>query len=328
MTSTPKADAKIGMWGAARGGKTTFLSALEIAANRSEGAWSVGGEDRLEGGSTQFFVRGARFLRAGAFPPATVGKPDADPFPYAAKIKGKVEGGWRDRKVEATLRFDDRAGSDFLKYQHHLHALWQDLASCNALIYVFDPDLVRRRPAVQRPTQQFVTPPGFDDADDEPDPVNYDYLMSVVSFMKQNCKLEKGGFLPHHLAVCLTKFDKRWVFKRLLDQGLIDPQLDTQTGGFESVPSVPKENARRAFERFASGELLSVLDSSFHEKKVEFFVMSAIGFARTPEGGVKYDEISNGEFDPVSGEEINEIPEDLWPINVLAPLEWIFEKLS
>src|SRR5215472_10331503 len=75
----------IGLWGAPGSGKTTFLGALYLAANRSGGGVTIVGENH---DSTSFMSDSFRLLtREQRFPPATQ---SLTPFSWQVRVEGRA----------------------------------------------------------------------------------------------------------------------------------------------------------------------------------------------------------------------------------------------
>jgi GTPase SAR1 family protein len=299
-------DVKIGIWGGSGSGKTTFLSALELATLLDpNGNWNIWGNDEVSPGSVDFLLRGSESLRSKEFPDPTTG---ITRNLYTYEINGKLTTGFagflnalrgmigKPRPVRFTLNVFDYPGGDLLTADP-ADPLWENLAGCDGLVYLFDPYM------------------------DDPSSDNFKCLSRSMSMIQQvirknNPASLEQGLLPHYLAMCITKFDDDIVFTKLREAGLI--YQDTST--LEEVPYV--ENTEKAFECFADRYTIPRIRHSFYEDRVRFFVTSSIGFYRE-EGKVNIDKCCNVSKEPgrlkILGDPI--------PIGIFEPLLWIQSQL-
>jgi hypothetical protein len=154
--------------------------------------------------------------------------------------------------------------------------------------------------------------------------------------------LEKGQlferYLPHHVAVCITKFDHPAVVQQARRRGLVAP-------GPNGIPQVP--DARALFRMICDGTFWAErhetstasasfvryeLERYFHPKRIHYFVTSAIGFYLTPnrepgqQGQPRFDPEDFANFHAtVEGERIRGA---ITPINVLEPLLTVRDGIS
>lgn len=299
-------DVKIGIWGGSGSGKTTFLSALELATLLDpHGNWNIWGNDEVSPGSVDFLLRGSESLRSKEFPDPTTG---ITRNLYTYEINGTLTTGLagilntlrgligKPRPVRFTLNVFDYPGGDLLTADPD-DPRWEHLADCDGLVYLFDPHM------------------------DDPSSDNFKCLSRSMSMMQQVLRRKRqgsleGGLLPHHLAVCITKFDDDMVFTKLREAGLV--KQDTETP--EQVPYV--EDTERAFECFADRYTIPRIRHSFYEDRVRFFVTSSIGFYRE-DGKVDINRCCNVSPEPgrkkILGEPI--------PIGIFEPLLWIQSRL-
>ena len=299
-------DMRIGIWGGSGSGKTTFLSALELATLLDpHGNWNIWGNDEASSGSVEFLLRGSEKLRSKEFPDPTVGINRAL---YTYEISGKLTTGFagfvnalrglvgKPRSVRFTLNVFDYPGGDLLTADP-ADPLWENLASCDGLVYLFDPHM------------------------DDPTSDNFKCLSRSMNMMQQVLRRSNrapmdDGLLPHYLAVCVTKFDDDYVFTRLREANLIYQDPNTP----EQVPYVL--DTEKAFECFADRYTIPKIRNSFHKDRVRFFLTSSIGFYRE-EGKVNIDRCCNVSTEPghlkILGDPI--------PVGIFEPLLWIQSQL-
>lgn len=322
------AGVKIGLWGGTSSGKTTYLAALRIATLLNPaGGWSIEGADDLRENSTMFLSRMTNALRQHRFPPATIDTVHQ----YAFRITGNVPRALGMKRVSFTLFFDDRPGGHYFRKTNPKDELWTELASCDGLIFLFDPKRELRKDA-----GLLETDARFDEDDEELDEEelldNLAYIQHVADFVKQtagaNGWLHKQ-LLPHYLAVCITKFDDARVFNRLLgnphgdppEENLVEPHDPEDAEEFSESPFVP--DARAAFDRLADPETVAMLERFFHDDRIAYFVISSIGFY-----GARIGHIKRTNFTNVTGSRPERIRGEVTPINVFEPLKWIYDRAS
>lgn len=297
-------EVRIGIWGGSGSGKTTFLSALELATVLdTHGNWNIWGNDDVSPGSVEFLLKGSEDLRSGNFPDPTTG---ISRNIYTYEINGILKTGFASivnalrglvgmpRAVRFTLNVIDYPGGDLITADP-ANPLWEHLANCDGLVYLFDPHM---------------TDPSSD---------NFKCLTRSMSMIQQvlrrnNSPALQNGLLPHYLAVCVTKFDDDMVFTKLRAANLI------QTTSAAEGPYVT--STEKAFECFADRFTIPKIRHSFHADRVGFFVTSSIGFYRE-DGKVNIDRCCNVSTEPgrlrLLGEPI--------PLGVFEPLLWIHSQL-
>jgi hypothetical protein len=136
-----------------------------------------------------------------------------------------------------------------------------------------------------------------------------------------------GSRLPHHVAVCITKFDHSDVYRFARLNGFRtynedDPYL---------FPRVHDDDAEGFLKEFclkssvSEAEMLcSALGRYFYPGRIRYFVTSAIGFYLDPSGRFREDDSQNvGE---VNGN--LRIRGQIHPINVLEPLLWLGQRIT
>ncbi|MET9037703.1 hypothetical protein [Streptomyces mirabilis] len=288
---------RIGLWGAPRSGKTTYLTALPIAAmqyqRHNEGSWNISG---MTNEANAFLAEGTDLLtRRRAFPPASMGVQG-----MAWSIEGpekKVKLGVR-RRPNFVLEIQDAAGEVF-RHDHPQQAqLVGHLARAQGLIYLFDP---------------------VGDAEEATE--SFTYLQATLTQLHAKVR-DRGelvdGRLPHHVSVCIAKFDHPDVFRPAVEAGWV-----VQDTVGPQLPRVPSERGEKFFqwmcEEFRGSNARLVRDalySHFDPRRISYYVASAVGFRLNPQHVFDYADY----VQPVSVDGTLRIRTSPVPINVLEPL--------
>jgi hypothetical protein len=139
----------------------------------------------------------------------------------------------------------------------------------------------------------------------------------------------RRGRLPHHVAVCITKFDEIRVLESAQKLRVVEYEL-----GREEFPQVPEEYAAEFFNRLIrlsrsdnAGLILPLLEQTFHKERVRFFVTSAIGFYLDPSIGV-FDPDDYQNHIPGVSPEPDRIRGAIYPINVIEPVLWLGRNVA
>lgn len=324
---------KIGLWGAPGSGKTTFLGALRHAAGAASQEYGNWGVFPMDDKSSEVMAELTHELYNGKFPPATeLGTTSRLQYLFDGDISGtrfarKGRRLWR-QPVQSRFVLDliDVSGEAFGYKPENMHvsehvikAARRQLIEAQGLIYVFDPIGER----INRNSYEYVN-------------------RTIVDLLREYAKKpRRGPHLPHHVSVCITKFDHPDVFQEARNNGLVET-------GRDGIPRVPDRNAEEFFIKLCTGRFwtskheqsdrsaLSILDDlrgAFGTDKIEYFVTSSIGFWR-PMGWSD----SNAEFDPDDfanfrpGDEANDVPPSIRgairPINVLEPLIRLQQRIA
>lgn len=312
-TEPARPDHNIAMWGAPGSGKTTLLAALNIALVRRNRGWKVVGANDA---STDFLEeKTVALTTAKEFPPATQG---LEHYHWLLIGPSERQEGRRSRKGAAAEA--PRIGVDLLDPPGGVYGgkrgqsaqdqkrLLDNLTQSRGIVFLFDP------------IREFVE----GDA--------YQYLASPLAHLAQRMLVGNeyaDGKLPHHIAVCLTKFDEFKVLKTAEQLGLLTRDPDDPYG-FPRV--VDDDAAKQLFRELcaisASGNadmVLNALDQYFHPDRVKFFVTSSIGF---------YVDHRRNVFDPDDFKNLKPggsgvlIRGQVHPINVMEPMLWLCERLS
>ena len=201
------------------------------------------------------------------------------------------------------LSFGGAAPEASSGYGSDSRAGWEDrlldhLQDCQGIIYLYDPVREAR------------------DAD------SFMHFHGIMEKLTRRI-FEQDGYnnarLPHHVAVCVTKFDDPAVYRLARRFG-----YSVQDARPPYLPRVINENAHNFFVRLCqeSGGNADMVVSGIpqHFQKVGYFVTSAVGFYVGP----------NHRFQPHDGVNVEgtKIRGRVYPINVLEPILWLHESLQ
>ncbi|GII90585.1 GTPase [Sinosporangium siamense] len=313
----------IAMWGAPGSGKTTLLAALSIAlSRRPQQDWRIVGGDAP---STDFLIQNTLALSGvGEFPEAT-----KDRNRYRWTLLGPPAGknGRRRGKpaqVTATrinINLMDPPGGSFGD-SHHLSTadkseLISSLEKSKGIIFLFDP------------IREF----------EKGDAFNYLFapLSQLASQMLASSDKYPDGKLPHHLAICITKFDELRVLQTASELTL----LTTDPDDVHQFPRVPQDDAAQLLQELcsisATGNadiMLNTLTHFFHEDRIKYYVTSSIGFYLDPMRKVfdMADPVNLVPHAPLSSPSAAEpmpsrIRGQVHPINVVEPVLWLGQQV-
>jgi NAD(P)-dependent dehydrogenase (short-subunit alcohol dehydrogenase family) len=297
-----RGDRGIAMWGAPASGKTTFLAALHVALIEQEPTWRLRGRDEV---STSSLVQFSALLaERGVFPVAT-----GDVERYHWELIGlDRRSGWlpwrgKRRTEETRIQLDlvDAPGHSFAPEQsNHRSDLIDNLVNSSGILFLYDP------------VREFERGDAFES------------VFGVLAEM--DAKAPPKGRLPHHVAVCVTKFDDPRVLATAekLDMLEFGP-------GLPSLPRVADSKARDFFIEICNASrtrtarrILPLLEQTFHPERIRYFVTSSIGFYVDPETGA-YD--PDDPQNQVAEPEGARIRGPIHPINVVEPLLWLAKRI-
>ncbi|GAA4959673.1 hypothetical protein [Actinoplanes utahensis] len=246
---------RIGLWGAARGGKSTYLAALPLAAMQSSRRWVVGGADPS---AVEYLVQGVdRLVNKREFPPPGQVNEllswvfSAPPPEGVRRLFG--------RPPEFTLQLQDVPG-EFFRTGNLDPEIVESFATSQGLIYLFDP---------------------LGDAADDLRSFNffYEMLQAVYTRVREAGQLV-GGRLPHHVSVCVTKFDEPTFFEAALQARWVNQHPDGSR-----LPHIADGQGEaffdwvcRGYRGGTAGTIRDALQTFFHRKRVAYYASSAIGF--------------------------------------------------
>jgi hypothetical protein len=308
-TPTPQQPAlppiSFGLCGATGGGKTTFLIALSLAVQQAErrglGQWTMRDGTEQAG---RFIQQGQQDLANKTFPIATGGSGSH----YSWEVYGprrKQLLGLRSKEIRFTLDVDDLPGAAF-KLDDPSFVMPADslqrLAEADALIFLIDP------------SREHDRAPGEDS--------NWIYFANLIrTIVRERGDLLRNGRLPHHVVVCVTKFDEPSIFLDAFVQGLVDVLPGQQ-------PRVPDDRAKEYLDWMcdwvdrARGDgltrsLLDLIGGHFVKERIHHFVTSSVGFWM-PGGGADCDLDDFQNVARIGG--VNHVRGAVNPINVLESL--------
>lgn len=346
MSTTPHAGSgrgpkSIGLWGAPASGKTTFLASLYIAVNRRiPPDMNIFGVDDA---STDFLIKSTHTMTDDQKFPG--GTQQAVSYGWTLNMNTTVERVHTSRfgkkttvsevipsKLNIDLRdapggyFGYRAGQQPQPPQAQQRVnlggvgapaqgapaavspedeMMDYLSGCDGLLLLIDP----------------IREQELGDA--------HNYFQTTLLKIAQR-KLAAFGAeprLPHHVAVCITKFDHPSVYGyarrngyRVYDEE--DPYL---------FPRVHEDDAEAFFRDFCrsspkseAGMICSALTGFFQPERVRFFVSSAIGFNLGQSSRFREDDDPQNTVDGPNGPVIRG---RVHPINVLEPILWLGQRL-
>jgi GTPase SAR1 family protein len=321
---------KIGLWGSPGSGKTTFLAALRHATidmNSQSGRWGIFPLNKL---SKRLLVDFTHDMNQGNFPEATLpGVTTELKWLFIGDLAKSQFARGRKRfklgKLESRFVLDliDVSGSAFgykpdeaFVPDSVVQQALQHLYGARGLIYLFDPIGER----------------------DERNSLDY-VNRTVVELKEMYARAARAEpHLPHHLSVCITKFDHPDVFKEARRNGFVN-------FGPDGTPRVLDEHAEDFFELLCTGKFWSSrheqgdrsarfvrneLRNAFDPRKIEYFVTSSIGFWKPPgwSGGTSDfnpDDFSNYRR---AGGDRPSIRGAISPVNVLEPLIRLQQRLD
>jgi Putative ATP-dependent DNA helicase recG C-terminal len=324
--SRTEASGRIGMWGAVGSGKTTFLAALYIAANRSSGQdLNIFGVDDT---STELMVESNRMLtNQHQFPSATGQVGSYSWVMNMTSMVNQPRRTWFGRQIavpvttQVSIDLRDAPGGFFASEPMALAGSRLDLgdetpeagpdptdmvdylADCDGLLLLIDPVRERR----------------LGDA--------HEYFQGTLLRMAQRrmARMSAGAKLPHYVAVCITKFDDPEVYRFARLNG-----FRTYDENDEFLfPRVHSDDAQSFFRQLCDTDdsdadlICNGLMRYFQPERIRYFVTSAIGFYARG-GRFREDDHSNVIEDADGSVKIRG---HIHPINVLEPILWLGQSL-
>lgn len=326
----------IGIWGAPQSGKTTFLAALRVAMNRADPGWRL---DGVDGPSIDFLADSTHQLTEDRVFPSATTQLEQLSWRLTGSREVRVPRRYRPARRESV---PDRILLDFVDPPGRLfdsrppaattagsggkptyatgdaagapagdarERLVRHLAACGGLIYLLDVT----REKVQSDSYRF-------------------FNRTILEISRHAPDNPHDHFLPHHLAVCITKYDHFWVRERASE------------GGFEWVsdpehmsPAVHDDLAETFFEELCQEDRVGNADAirreikqHFHPARTRYFVTSAVGFYLDPETGwFNDDDYSNlVKRTGPDGAESMHLKGKVYPINVVEPIMWLVSNLT
>lgn len=302
---------RIGMLGPRASGKTTYLAVLDFALARATDDWTIRGADAV---ADEFLNRRAMMLAERYFPELTA---DLDGLSFVLTGTVRTPSRWgrsspREKTAELQLDLLDVPG----EYTHipdaepdlSSHGLYQGLpenqfldylAACDGILVLFDPFM-----------------------EDDRNYHYYDYLRRALLALSDRSH-DRGSRLPHRVAVCVTKFDDPYVYRKAAVGGHIW-LADLPN----AMPRVKEGRERMFFRDLCTSAndadlVMALLEHYFHLDRIKYFVTSSIGFYISPATG-RFDSSDSDNVLDRSG--LPRIRGRVRPINVIDPLLWLVQQ--
>ncbi|MBB5872879.1 hypothetical protein F4553_006313 [Allocatelliglobosispora scoriae] len=204
------------------------------------------------------------------------------------------------RDLIARIELLDRPGDD---YRHFVDVRPEDdqrlsaLADADGLVYVFDPVAEIRR---ERSNRSYQTR----------------FLRLLRRWAQEENMLRARNYLPHRIAVCVTKYDETEVYNQGCVGGFgTQGPDDTRTPRVSDVDAV--DYLRWICRQHGADDVFAAIRNSFDPERVRYFVTSATGFYVRPGESFDANDHANVEAD---GKSIRGL---VRPVNVLEPLIWL-----
>lgn len=321
--SRPKS---IGLWGAPSSGKTTFLAALSVAVNRASRDLNIFGVDD---DSTEFMVDSNRMLtNKHRFPEGTQ---SVSSYSWTMNMTTMVQ-------PDKSSRFARSGAPVAVPTQFNL-----DLRDAPGRSFGSDPggalgsvldlgDGTPEAPADPEEMMDYLT--GTRGLLLLIDPIRerrhgdaHEYLQGTLlrSAHRRMALMPPGSKLPHHVAVCITKFDDPEVYRfarlngyRTYDDD--DPYM---------FPQVRSDDAESFLREICNSDISDAdlicdsLQKFFHPERIRYFVTSAVGFYLK---GERFRESDSQNVVQQDGQV--RIRGQIHPINVLEPILWLGQNVG
>lgn len=292
---------RIALLGAPSSGKTSFLGAVwmaAIGASEELGRWNVVAQGQR---AERFIIEQTHHLTvARRFPEATA-VPVAFTYNFRAEVPDRPTGTARaaaarpargHRRFDFSLDFFDAGGAEFAAERYGKHRELADhLAGAQRILVLVDPRGSGRQ-------AEYLAP----------------HLERLSLGHRADGKLLDGR-LPHQVAVCVSKFDDPLVFQLARRGGWVNQD----SGG---DPYVHPDDAD-GFAGWLAGSspdtaaVRRLVGAYFLPHRVSWYVLSAVGFFRRPDGSMDLEDCSNAVPDE---DGIPVLRGPARPLNVLEPL--------
>jgi energy-coupling factor transporter ATP-binding protein EcfA2 len=309
---TYRGEPGIAMLGATGSGKSTFLGALQIALLKQDKEWRIWCRDPA---SRRALVEMNTALTSeGKFPLPTTGIDTFDWILGGKRARTERSGRFGSRSVEEsielTLKLTDPTGELARPDQIGLQPreqLVDHVAKSRGILYMFDP------------IREFSRGDAYEKT--------YSLLMDLIAAVADDPDFD--GRLPHHVAVCVTKFDDPRVFKtaeslRMLVWDEHDPL------GFPQVHSSDARSLMHSLSKVSrngTGEVVpQLLEQYFHADRISYFVTSAVGFMVSKRTRMFDVQDTENVYRIESGESLVRGPVN--PVNVVEPILWLVEQMA
>jgi len=314
--ATVRSEPGIAMLGATGSGKSTFLGALQIALLKQHREWRIWCRDPA---SRRALVEmNIALTSEGRFPLTTMGI-DIFDWILSGKLEdsgsasgraGRFKRSSPEENVELALKLTDPTGELSRPDQAGLQPreqLVDHVAKSRGILYMFDP------------IREFNRGDAYDKT--------YSLLMDLIAAVAEDPDFD--GRLPHHVAVCVTKFDDPRVFKTADSLGMLVWDEHDPLG----FPRVHDSDARDLMHslckvsRNGTGEVVpQLLEQYFHPDRISYFVTSAVGFMLNKRTRVFDVQDTENVYRIESGESLVRGPVN--PINVVEPMLWLVRQMA
>lgn len=287
---SPAKTIKVALWGPQAAGKTTYIVAVWGACLTYEARWFASPDDDL---TSDFVIDKLTQLRKGNFPEPTrlQSKPTEYSFFFAPRSKQENKG---EEQIESPLQsFRDWIVTDDVKVPASdatNTSLTVSFADVAGEHYFIDP--------IDSPLWESIW--NCDGLICLLDPAEASDHIGITLRLVQNLRLKSkeeparrlGHYLPHYVAVCFSKIDHPQ-FYQYRDKPIELNNILAQETGID---------------------LYAILGANFMPERIRFFCISAIGVDSNGQSLVN-------EYGIVA-------PNKIRPINVIAPLRWLFESFQ
>ena len=290
MSSNVRDSLKIGVWGPSSAGKTTFIVTVWGACLSPQSRWLA---TLADSPTSDFIIDRLTRLRKGEFPEPN--KPQPEPIHYQYLFSPKPTK--QQNQAGKTTK------SPFESLKEWINA--DDVRT---------PTKVTGNSNLKISFTDVAGEQYFKDALDSPlwddivtcdgllcilDPSDSEEHLKMVLKLGQNLRLKSndsprliGNYLPHYIALCFSKIDRPEFYPFHDRPDELNAKLSEETGI----------------------DLQSVLNNFFVPDRTKVFCVSAIGVN------------ANGQSLVQSGQIVT--PNKIRPINIIAPLRWLFESLQ
>lgn len=335
-----RGDRNIGLWGAPRSGKTTFLSALYSAVLESPLDLRFFG---VNNESTDFITEMTDRLDVREFPPATqairelawtLGMTSKDRVARTVTRGRRAETVWDVASVgrQVTIEMRDAPGRVYGTNRSVQPPAHEEYPS-GVVLPGADPDPWAADSPEQPPEDEVIDHLSgctglillVNPIEERESGSTYRYFQTTLAKVAQRqlAQLPAGSRLPHSIAVCMTMFDHPAVFS-FSQRGHYHVPDQTR----ERFPRVPNNRAEEFLTEFCSDSNAASIDRFckaikrfFNADQVRFYVTTSIGF---------YVDRRQGVFNPDDYQNTVEQPDGrvlirgrVNPVNVLEPLLWL-----
>jgi hypothetical protein len=309
----PSGQAAVGkgitVWGATATGKTSFLAALYATLYAQETGWRLRGDDQAS--EDKLVELTDKLVNQREFPDASAGLET-----YHWSLVGEMpntEWRWygprrRPADVVIPLTVVDAAGevsrANTTMQREVTQRFVGHLANSTGIVFFYDP--IRE----------------FDKQD------AFEHTFGVLT--RLDSRMKPHGKLPHHVAVCVTKFDQWRMFEAARQMGIVDYDIDPPY-----FPRVMERDAREFFKQLCHVSktrtarlVLELLEGTFHKDRIRYFVTSSIGFYVDQYSGVFDQRDYQQHIRRATDDDMDRVRGDVWPINVVEPIMWLGQQVT